>query len=116
MQLHNAWQEYNWYIGVETHYDKMLITEKTLKGYALGVPTISLSAQNFNSYLERYGFQIDGDYDTGETLKERVEAAIEHMQTTSGDKDKAKHNQMLLKNNTFLASLIVDPLVKLKRP
>ena len=116
MQLHNAWQEYNWYIGVETHYDKMLITEKTLKGYALGVPTISLSAQNFNSYLARYGFQIDGDYDTGETLKERVEAAIEHMQTTSGDKDKAKHNQMLLKNNTFLASLIVDPLVKLKRP
>ena len=115
MNLNSKWKDYEWYIGVETHCDKFLITEKCLKGFALGVPSIIISDKNFNNYLSSFGFKIDGNYDHADTLVERVELACDFIKNNKGDKDIAKHNYELLNNNEFLASLIVGPLVKLKR-
>jgi len=115
MHLNNSWKDYEWYIGLETHCDKFVITEKCLKGFALGVPSIIISDKNFNNYLSSFGFKIDGNYDYADTLAERVKLACDFIKNNKGDKDIVKHNYELLNNNEFLASLIVGPLVKLKR-
>ena len=115
MHLNNSWKDYEWYIGLETHCDKFVITEKCLKGFALGVPSIIISDKNFNNYLSSFGFKIDGNYDYADTLAERVKLACDFIKNNNGDKDIVKHNYELLNNNEFLASLIVGPLVKLKR-
>lgn len=115
MHLNNSWKDYEWYIGIETHCDKFLITEKCLKGFALGIPSIVISGKDFNNYLSTFGFKMDGDYDHASTLIERVKLACEFIKNNKGNKDIAKHNHDLLNDNDFLASLIVGPLVKLKR-
>ena len=115
MDLNITWKDYEWYIGLETHCDKFVITEKCLKGFALGVPSIIISDKNFNNYLSSFGFKIDGNYDYADTLAERVKLACDFIKNNKGDKDIVKHNYELLNNNEFLASLIVGPLVKLKR-
>lgn len=115
MHLNNSWKDYEWYIGIETHCDKFLITEKCLKGFALGIPSIVISGKDFNNYLSTFGFKIDGGYDHANTLIERVELACDFIKNNKGNKDIAKHNHDLLNDNDFLASLIVGPLVKLKR-
>lgn len=113
MHLNNSWKDYEWYIGIETHCDKFLITEKCLKGFALGIPSIVISGKDFNNYLSTFGFKIDGDYDHASTLIERVKLACEFIKNNKGNKDIAKHNHDLLNDNDFLASLIVKPLVEL---
>lgn len=113
MNLNSNWQEYEWYIGIETHNDKFLITEKCLKGFALGIPSIVISGKDFNNYLSTFGFKMDGDYDHASTLIERVKLACEFIKNNKGNKDIAKHNHDLLNDNDFLASLIVKPLVEL---
>lgn len=113
MHLNNSWKGYEWYIGIETHCDKFLITEKCLKGFALGIPSIVISGKDFNNYLSTFGFKMDGDYDHASTLIERVKLACEFIKNNKGNKDIAKHNHDLLNDNDFLASLIVKPLVEL---
>lgn len=115
LNLNQQWQNYKRYVGIETHCDKWVISEKSLKGFILGVPSVTISAKNFNSYLNRYGFEIDGDYDSADTLVERTRHATDFMLSSNGNKDIAMHNQLLLKDNQFLSSLIVDPLMKLKK-
>ena len=115
MLLKDSWKNYKWYVSLETHCDKLLITEKTLKGFILGVPTVSISAKGYNQYLASYGFQVENYNDTADTLEDRVKNAIEYINNREGDKEKAEHNRQLLTNNQFLSSLIVKPLLKLKR-
>ena len=55
------------------------------------------------------------NYDYADTLAERVKLACDFIKNNKADKDIVKHNYELLNNNEFLASLIVGPLVKLKR-
>ena len=56
---------------------------------------------------------MQGNYDYADTLNERISLASEFIKTNKGDKDIARHNQELLRNNKFLSSLIVKPLVEL---
>ena len=114
MDLNAQWQNYSRYVSIETHCDKWVISEKSLKGFVLGVPTVTVSAKNFNSYLSSYGFEIDGNYDSGDTLVERASCAADFMLSSKGNKEIALHNQMLLRDNNFLSSLIVNSFLKIE--
>ena len=84
-----------------------------MKGFVLGLPSVIISAKNFNQHLSSFGFEMQGNYDYADTLNERISLASEFIKTNKGDKDIARHNQELLRNNKFLSSLIVKPLVEL---
>jgi hypothetical protein len=84
-----------------------------LKGFVLGLPSVIISTKNFNQHLSNFGFEMQGNYDYADTLNERISLASEFIKTNKGDKDIARHNQELLRNNEFLSSLIVKPLVEL---
>lgn len=113
--LDNSWAEYSWWIAIETYVNSVFPSEKTMKGFALGLPTFSIAGKGTDTYLESLGFVMEKNLDYCNTWQERVAEIIEHIKTTpQGNKEIAEHNRNHLMDKNFIVDMIAGPFIAFK--
>lgn len=106
---------HKWYIACETYVSHCSLSEKSIKGFLLNIPTLVVSSKGFNQYLLELGFKLEGDYDHAETFEKRVHLIIEHIENKEPDYKIADHNLNHCLDTEFWAKLVVDQILKIKK-
>jgi len=112
MLLPEEWKNYKWYVDVETYIDEIFVTEKTIKGFVLGLPTMVIGSPGTVQHLKDLGFKLEGNYDV-ECFEDKMLSIVDHIKNNTGDKDIALHNKQLISDVEFLSDLYANPLIGL---